>query len=286
MPLVITSEFSPRARALKGLDKLPRFSAMTTHLMAKLARRDTEPAELAELVEKDTLLSAQVLRLANSAAFARATPIVSVKHAIAMVGVGAMRRFTLASSISNLFSRFRTAPSFSLTRFNLHSVATGTMVELLADELPVEFSGGAFLAGLLHDVGRLLIAATMPNEYETIVSLNALSRRLLIESERQVLGLDHAELSAIAIARWELDDHIRQAAQDHHQPPQSRPGGVPLSRVVEKADEFVNSLGMYVTPPAYTAQRTSLEFPGFKFSEERVIERFETEWISLGDMFH
>jgi len=64
------------------------------------------------VVEKDALLSSQILRLANSAVFGRAQPILSVKHAISMVGVGAMRKFTLGRSISNLFSRSRVAPSF------------------------------------------------------------------------------------------------------------------------------------------------------------------------------
>ena len=69
-----------------------------------------------------------------------------------------MRKFVLGASISNIFSRFRAAPSFSMARFNLHSVATGTLVEMISDEIALEEPSGAFIAGLLHDVGKLLIA--------------------------------------------------------------------------------------------------------------------------------
>ena len=200
MAPLLTAGFITRQQALQGVERLPQLSPMMIHLLARLAHRHCDIPELTAVVEKDALLSAQILRLANSAVFARSQPIMSVKHAVARVGLTAMRKFALTSSISNLFSRFRTASSFSMTRFNLHAVATGTMVELLAEELPVEYSKGAFVAGLLHDVGKLLIAAILPKQYDTILAVNSVSRSPLIESEREILGVDHAELSGLAIS--------------------------------------------------------------------------------------
>ena len=156
------------------------------------------------------------LRIPRSSAAPQ--PINSVKHAIAMVGVSSMRKFALGASISNLFSRFRTAPSFSMARFNLHSVATGTLVELISDEIDFDDSNGAFIAGLLHDVGKLLIAVSMPKQYEDILARRCGQRRLPLDCEREILGTDHAELSGLAISRWELAEPIRWAACYHHEP--------------------------------------------------------------------
>ena len=117
------------------------------------------------------------------------------------------------------------AKNFSVRRFNVHSVATATLLELLAEELSFESGQDAFLAGLLHDVGKLLIAVSLPRQYDDILALTAVNGATLIEAERDVIGIDHAELSALAISRWELSEAIQTAASDHHHPPQ--PSGKP-----------------------------------------------------------
>ena len=254
MALPLISGTSSREKTLKCLERLPTLSPMTTQLLARLARSNCDVIELTSVVEKDAVLSAQILRLANSAVFGRSQPINSVKHAIAMVGVGAMRKFALGASISNLFARFRSAPSFSMGRFNLHSVATGTLVELIADEIEFDDSNGVFVAGLLHDVGKLLIAVTMPKQYEEILAVLAVSGGSLLDCEREILGTDHAELSGLAISRWELAEPIRWAAFYHHEPARAAvventgPGRLSLSLAVHEADAFINSLGMSVLP--------------------------------------
>jgi HD-like signal output (HDOD) protein len=267
-------------------------SPTRTQLLATLAKRNCDVIELTSLVERDAVLSAQVLRLANSAIFGRTQPISSVKHAIALVGVSTMRKFALGSSISNLFSRFRTAPSFSVMRFNLHSVATGTLVELLSDELDIEPVNGTFIAGLLHDVGKLLIAVSMPKQYENILAVAAVSGAPLIDCERDILGTDHAELSGLAISRWELAEPIGWAGRYHHEPERALdlehpgPGRLSLTLAVHQANAFVNGLGMTVFPtPQLAGDAPSLDFPGFSFSKDRVIKRFELELKSLAALF-
>jgi HD-like signal output (HDOD) protein len=240
-------------------------------------------------VESDPLLSAQILEVANSAAFARLRHIDSLRHAIAMIGVGTMRKFALARSISNLFSRRRFAPNFSLTRFNLHSVATGTFLEVLAEEVPLESAENAFLAGLFHDVGKLLIAVSMPKQYEDILGVAAVSGGPLVECERGVIGLDHAELSALAVDYWGLAGEIGGAVGHHHNPesaPPSPPGKLSLSLAVNKADELVNLLGMGVSPPKLSFPGLPpLELPGFSFNQERLYQRFTDEWKSASSLF-
>src|SRR6185295_8771010 len=139
-----------RKQALLSLERVPALSPTATQLLGRLARRNCEIHELAILIERDPLLSAQILAIANSAAFGRAQQIGSIHHAVAMIGMGAVRKFALARSISNLFGRRKIARSFSITRFNLHAVAAGMFVELLAEVVPIEDAEDAFLAGLFH----------------------------------------------------------------------------------------------------------------------------------------
>jgi len=285
MGVSVITPSSVRAQTLRCLDSLPKMSPMLTQLLAQLSRPNCEVHELAETVERDPMLSGQILRLANSAIFGRLRPVSSVRHAIAMIGTSALRKFALGSSISNLFSRTKLAKHFSLRRFNVHSVATATLLELLSEELLFESGEDAFLAGLLHDIGKLLIAASFPQQYDDILALTAVNGATLVAAERDILGIDHAELSSLAILRWELSEAIQSAACDHHQPRESagRPG---LSLGIHHADAYINHLGMSVLPQPLPCQKAdTLEIPGFAFSQERVLRSFEQEIETLGNLF-
>lgn len=287
-----TSRLSARQETLKSLDRLPAMSSTITQLLAKLARRNCDIGDVSDLVERDAVLAGQVLKLANSAVFGRVQPVITVRHAIALVGIGTMRKFALANSVANLFSRFRMSSTFSMMRFNLHSVAVGTLTELMVDELPVEFPKGAFIAGLLHDVGKLLIAVSMPRQYESILAMCAVSHQSHIECEREMLGTDHAELSGLAISKWKLPDPVQWAASYHHDLDKSSaverpsPGKLGLSVVVNRADAFINHLGMSVLPSSPMEQEApSMEIEGFPYNVDRVLKGFSAEWKTMGDVF-
>jgi HD-like signal output (HDOD) protein len=277
-----------RKQALLSLERVPALSPTATQLLGRLARRNCEVHELAVLIERDPLLSAQILAIGNSAAFGRAQQISSIQHAIAMIGMGAVRKFALARSISNLFGRRKLARSFSITRFNLHSVATGMFLELLAEYVPLEDAEDAFLAGLFHDVGKLVIAAALPEEYESILIASAVTEEPLLESERRMLQTDHAELSALAVDYWGLGEPIRSAAAYHHEPEKSPAvlGKISLAMAVSKVDAVLNAAGMsLLAPPPIQQEVPPLEFDGFSLDQAVLIQRFTQEWTTTGAMF-
>jgi HD-like signal output (HDOD) protein len=276
-----------RKQAFLGLAKLPALSATATQILGRLARRNCELHEIAVLIERDPLLSAQILGIANSAAFGRGQPISSVQHAIAMVGLSAVRKFALARSISNLFGKRKIAPSFSVTRFNLHSVATGMFLELLAEMVPLEDAEDAFLAGLFHDVGKLVIAVAMPEQYENILTAAAVTCESLLESERRMLQVDHAELSALAVDYWGLGEPIRMAAEYHHEPEKAPAalGKISLAMAVSQIDALVNAAGMSLLPAPPAGKMPTLAFDGFPVDQQLLVERFTLEWTTSGAMF-
>lgn len=266
-------------------------TASASRLLGRLARRDCDISHVTGLIEKDPVLSAQVVRSANSAAFQRLQQVESVRHAVVMVGLSSVRRFALSRTISNLFSRPSRSSVFSLTRFNLHSVAVGTLMELLADEVPLEERDAAFLCGLLHDVGKLLIAIAMPDQYKKVLEVVAVSGDPLVACETAVLETNHAELSAMALERWGLPESVQAAVALHHDPDSAAPSaGVPptrvsLSRALHQADLLIKGLGMSVEPPKLTADiAPAIEFEGFEINQNRLSERFAFEWKATDAM--
>jgi HD-like signal output (HDOD) protein len=155
-------------------------------------------------------------------------------------------------SIARVWNRVKMPPTWSMARFNMHSAAVAILSDLLAQKLPVEYPEGAFIAGLLHDSGRLLIALALPDEYGRIQELHSAAEaegtpRTLVECEQEVLGFTHAELSGEALAHWNLPEEIQTAVRDHHGSPGTAESGlIPLSHVVDAANQYTNSSGLTI----------------------------------------
>ncbi len=277
-----------RDKALKSLDRLPPLSPLVGRLLSKLAFRNVNYGELAGLVEKDALLCAHILSAVNSARFARARTITSVTQAMSLLGTNTLRRIAVGFTVANLFSKVKPARSWSRIRFNLHSGATAILAEAIARRLPIE-NEGAFVAGMMHDIGRLLIAVGLPEEYEMVLVLSAMTGAPVVDCERERLGTDHAELSALALLRWGIPGGINQAAHFHHTP--DAPGAPTLAVVLHRADRFVNYLGITVDAPKPAVSNgdlpepPSLRIPGFEFDEQEVLQEFEDDWKELAQFF-
>ena len=194
------------------------------------------------------MVAGNILHLVNSALYARRGTISSVRHAISLLGVNKLRNAVLGMSIARVWNRVKMPANWSMMRFNMHSAAVAILSDLLAQRVPVEYPEGAFVAGLLHDTGRLLIAMALPQEHARILERYAAGRPQPWSScEREVLGFTHAELSAEALKYWKLPEQIQIAVRDHHSSPLPDVDGLnPLSHVVDAANQYTNSTGLSI----------------------------------------
>ena len=235
-----------RDRALRALAELPPFSPILNRLIANLAQPDVSFGKVADLIEKDAVLAGNLLKLVNSALYGRRGTINSVRHAVSMLGVDKLRNAALSMSVARMWSHVKTPSGWSLASFNLHAVGVAILSDLLAQRLPVDDGEGAFAAGLFHDLGWLLLVLGCPEEYERAAGLFQQNQPSGPDFESQFFGISHAELSADALAIWNLPKPIQMAVHDHVRPEQdSSPGQrrVSLSQVVNVADQYVQQRG-------------------------------------------
>ncbi len=225
---------------MKSMGRLPPFSPILNRLMGELACEGVSFAKLAELIERDTVLASNVLRVVNSPLYGLRATVNSVRHAVAVLGLAQLRNIVLSLSVSQLWSRVRTPGGWSMPHFNRHSVAVAMLADLLALEMRTQYAEGAFTAGLLHDVGKLLIAITFPDEFREIDRLAGADWRQETVHEGAILGLIHADLSAAALASWNLPEPIIDAVGNHHA---AAGGRGSLSEVLRAADRVANELG-------------------------------------------
>src|ERR1700704_1051352 len=166
MGLSIASTIITRDRILGSLDKLPPFSPVLTRLLATLADEDVSFGELAAIIETDAVLAGNLLRVVNSALYGRAASINSVRHAVSILGSIKIRNMVLGLSVTHRWAGAAVSPKWDSRQFNANSLAVAVLSDLVALEAPVPYPEGAFTAGLLHDVGKLLIAVAMPEQFE------------------------------------------------------------------------------------------------------------------------
>jgi HD-like signal output (HDOD) protein len=231
-------------------------------VLASLGREDASFSYLAELIEKDAVLAGNILKLVNSALYNRRAEVSSIRYAVSLLGVNKLRNAVLSMSVARMWTSMKSPPGWSTKQFNMHSVAVAVLSDLIAQRVPVSFQEGAFAAGLLHDLGRLLIATSLPDEFRKIMCLYEGNGGTLYECERRAIGMDHAEVSVMALVAWNLPRPIRSAVRHHHSPEDDTTAlvegrTVRLSAVLAAADEYVDHLGILVSPKNMTLDAPS-----------------------------
>jgi putative nucleotidyltransferase with HDIG domain len=272
-----------------ALGKLPPFSPILNKLLASLAGEDVSFSKLGDLIEKDTVVAGNIIHLVNSALYARRATITSVRHALALLGMDKVRNTLLGMSISRMWSQVKTPPVWSMARFNRHSAAVAILSDQIASRIPAAvYPEGAFVGGLLHDLGRLLIALGLP-EFTRLVKLHEQSERSWTECEQELLGFTHADLSAEALEKWKFPTEVQLAVRDHHRPPAFHAGGaLPLSAVLNAANQYVNSTGESIVASKLVSSEDAGVIAALGIPEEKIgplLMDFKAEHAAMAAFF-
>lgn len=171
--------------------------------------------DFADLVATDAGMSARILGIANSAAFGSGRKSANLQQALVILGVDSLKTLVIGESIAQVFSRLSDRCPADISAFWRHSLSTAVIARELALSADHPQSEEAYLAGLLHDVGRLALAGASPHDY--LPFFIAPDSDESCEQERTALGITHAEAGAWMIERWNLDSFLADSALYHHQ---------------------------------------------------------------------
>lgn len=252
-----------------------------------VASEDVSFAEVGVLIENDAVLAGNVLRYVNSSLYGFEGTVNSVRHAVAILGVNKIRNLALSLSISRMWAQVRTPKAWSAAKFNLHSVATALLADLIAQRARAPYPEGAFVAGLLHDIGKLLIAVSVPRKFAAIRDLCQRTGRSELQCEAEVIGLTHAELSGLALKRWHLPQPIECAAASHHEPEKADAGRFHLAYIVRAADRLANEIGhsMLAHPESLEPPDSALDALGLGPYTQRILDEFQVEFEMTRALF-
>ncbi len=207
--------------------RLPVMPQILSKLLNLCQRDEAGLGELAKLIAHDAGMTVKVLNVANGAAYNRSSHKVGLMQALSMLGVEMTKTLVISESIFQTFSSL--ARSANLEGYWVHALKTAVIARELAKKMSYPHSEEAYLAGLLHDTGRLALLSVVP---EYAANFAAMDDEHLCSVEISTLGMTHAEAGAWLIERWDLDSFMADSARYHHEPMERLKSAHPLIRLV------------------------------------------------------
>jgi putative nucleotidyltransferase with HDIG domain len=236
-------------QVVRRVRDLPSLPSIVLDLISSFERADVDVTTLAEKISRDQALSAKTLRLANSSFYGLPAKVKTVKQAIVVLGFDSARALAVASSVMDSFGAGN-SQQIDATSFWRHSIATALCAKNLARHANLD-QDYAFIAGLLHDIGRLVLASSFPEEYARVIDDCERHDATLAEAELRVLGVDHQRTGQMLAEAWKFPLVIQSAIGQHH-----APAGADLCNVpglVHAANAMVQALdlggGAYIAVP-------------------------------------
>jgi len=225
---------------IKSTSQVASLPTIYTKIEEALNSANCSNQYLVDILSEDTALSARLLRLANSAMFNFPSKIDSISQAITIIGTQQLRALVLASSVMKIFKDIP-EELISMELFWRHSIACAVSARIIASLRRAANIEYFFLAGLLHDIGRLIMFKEIPDEISLIIKQANDRQQLLHAVEKEVLGFDHAKLGGMLLKEWKLPPQLVESTAFHHSPRRSADFQDEVS-IVHVADIIANSL--------------------------------------------
>ena len=255
--------------------------------LRELFKEDDVPIDQIEnILRQDPGLSANILRLANSAHFGVSSKVGSLKKAVLLLGLKRFEQIAISAYMNKTMDNAVEGYDLSPGELWLHSIAVATTAEAIAKYLKISDSSDIFISALLHDMGKLVLGEFVKADSEHIQSTIAKGESM-VSAEYEVLGTDHAEIGALILKKWSFPDDIVNAVRWHHEPeyisnthkclkePNTKSDIIYISNLIFQSITNNDSTGgKLVMPPSEVLNRLRIKSDQYKIIAEKAISWF------------
>ncbi len=203
-------------QVMSGIRSLPALPLVVQELLQSMDRDDVDIAEVARKIALDPGLTARTLRLANSSFYGLANQVNTMQEAITVLGFRTIRSVVTTAA---LLGAFVTDPksSFNINAFWRHALGVALCSRELAPSFKIN-PEHAYTTGLLHDLGQLVLVTRFKEDYEAMLAYRQQHDCGVVDAERNVLQIDHAQVGHLLTRHWKFPDAMQQSVGSHHQP--------------------------------------------------------------------
>ena len=219
--------------------------------------------ELAKVFERDPTLAVNILKLANMPYYGFTSKISTIPHAIVCLGVETVKSIALTSSTQGMLNKEISAYCLEEGMLWKHSISSGTCARIIAGCIKYSDPEEAYIAGLLIDIGKIILSSFAEDEFEQITKRSKENKISFNKAEQDILGFGHPQIGARIIKQWNLPTALVEAVQYHHQPNEAETNKT-LAYIVHLADAISGMLGVGLGNDGlmYTFEDNTLEVLG------------------------
>ena len=267
-------------RKVAGLNNLPTLPSVVRNLSRLVEDQKSSAADIGELIAKDQVISAKILRLVNSPAYGFPGRISSITHALVLLGFNVVKGLVLGTTVFDSFGD-------KAKKLWEHSLGCAFMSRRIAKELNIQDVEEVMIAGLLHDLGKAVISFLAPTEFARILEIAEEDHCHIAVVEREFFGVDHAMVASWVCEQWHLPERLREAISLHHRPDSAKKGGL-VTSVVHVADILSRGMGYgfpgdISMPPL---SHTAFQSLGLSYEQiDSILQLTEMEFKAGGDIF-
>lgn len=272
-------------KIVEKIQKLPSLPQVVTKVLALVRDPKSSADDLQKIMAMDQSLSLKTMRLVNSAFYGYAGRIKSLSQAVVILGFDSIKSIALSASVFDTFKGVSKSP-LKREHFWQHSIAVGVCSRMVAADIKLDDPEGAFFAGLIHDIGKVILDQYAHEEFVSALNHAQEKEMLLFEAERELLGVSHAQVGRWLATKWNLPEDIVDAIFYHHQPSYAQKAPrltsvIHLANVVVQ-NKAIGKSGNPKVPPLDPFAWKTLQLD--KETISRVMERLDVE-MSKADAF-
>lgn len=205
-------------RILSQVKNLPTLPGAVAQLSSLIHNDRANASDFEKIIKPDPALTTNLLKLTNSAYFGFTREITSVKQAVTLIGIKRLFEIAVSGAFSQVIPPRLIGYGMESTQFWIHSIATAVLSEKIAQKLGKKVPDLIFTAGLLHDIGKLLLNPFLIEHTEQLSKAVHQDGKCFLDAEKEVIGTNHAEVGALVAQVWNLPSSVEMAARWHHHP--------------------------------------------------------------------
>lgn len=195
---------------------MPSLPSIVMELLSSLSDDKISVEKITTILEKDPVLVSKILKVINSSYYAVRFDISSLKQAVVLLGLREIKRITIGTSVINTFSNSTDSENFDRISFWQHCLGCGKIAELIAEKLNFPFRDEAFLGGLLHDIGKVVVNIFFYDEFVKVLEECRKPNISFRQAETEIIGAEHSEIGLWFAERWKFPAKIQDIIINHH----------------------------------------------------------------------
>lgn len=263
----MAATMSTTEQVLKKIKTLPPMPLVVQKLIKVMDDENCSATDVSDVLSSDQALTGKVLKLVNSSFFGLSGTVSTISRAVVILGMGPLRNLALGMSLAKLMPK--SGEEDLQESFWAHAMACAAASEVIAREINYPDPEEAFIAGLLHDMGQMVLKDALPNEFSEFLALNSTN---ILDDEKRLMGMAHTRTGQKLMKHWKLPSLLGQVARFHHTPAVFGGKDDPLVSVVALGDAMGQAcVGALETPMADSDFLDLIDRTGLNMEKAREI---------------